>query len=201
MSRRPDRPPPRQRSAESGFSLVELLVVISLISVLGIATMSVVISTQRSSSFQNDMRTVMDDGRIILDRMRQELRQAKRVLDADPDGTWIRFWVDAAQDHQLADVEQICYAVREISGEPDSYEVIRWTNATEDCDTPGADASVIARTLVEPEGVFDPDPPPSDDPLAPRTRTVGISMRLDVRTDAGPETITVETTVRLRNVR
>ena len=186
---------------EQGFTLVELLVVVGLVGVLGIAAMNVVISATRASTYTQDMRTVMDDGRISLDRIRGEIREARRILDVNEDGAWIRFWLDADQDGAMGASEQICYAVGEI-GDTDRYELLRWSGATEDCETPGADARVVARTLVEPDGVFHVDTPPpgEDEILGDHTRLVTVQLRLEVREGRGPGVVLVETMIRLRNV-
>lgn len=178
---------------------MELLVVIALGSLLAGAITNVILSVNRTQSFTHELRTVMDDGRISLDRIRKDLRQAKRVLDDGSTESSVRFWIDTNMDGQMSSDELVCYAVREISGE-DGYEIVRWTGATADCATPGANATVAARTLVTPDNVFSFDPEPSSDPLAPRTRLVTVRLVLDVATSRGPDAIPVETTIRLRNV-
>jgi prepilin-type N-terminal cleavage/methylation domain-containing protein len=187
------------RSAEAGFSLVELMIVIALSGVLATAITSVVLTSIRTQAFTNDMRTVMDDGRISIDRIRKELRGARRVLESGSTESSIRFWLDQNQDGKMQADELICYATSELS--TGRYEILRWSGAATDCSDPGADAHSIAKTLVSQSGVFSYEPDPVDDPLAPRTRLVTVSLELEVASGSGPDAIVVETTVRLRNVR
>ena len=70
----------RLHDADHGFSLVELLVTIAILGVVAAATPTVIISTQRAEQFQGEMQTVMDDARISMERVRKELREARRVL-------------------------------------------------------------------------------------------------------------------------
>jgi hypothetical protein len=167
--------------------------------------LSVIKTTTRGQSFQLEMRTVMDDGRISLMRVRQELREARRVLEVGSTDSSVRFWLDRNQDGVMQDDEVICYAVAEIA-DTGTYELLRWDGATEeagldDCsvDPPPAHARSIARTFVT-EDVFSFEPWPSADPQEPRTRLVTIEFLLDARIDRGPQAIQAETTVRLRNV-
>lgn len=188
---------------ERGFSLVELLVVVALTAVIGTATTNVVLSTQRAAQFNDGMRTVMDEGRISLERMRKEVRAARRVLADGSDqveGRTMRFWLDQNQDGIMQSAELVCYAVSALQNTSGRYELLRWSGADTDCASPGANAATIARTLLVPTGVFTFDPIPDPDPYKERTRLVSIRLVLEVNSPRGPDAVDMETTVRLRNV-
>lgn len=191
----------RRGLGEGGFTLVELLVVMGIMGIITTALMTVIISTSRTQVYTDQMSDVMDDGRVMMDRIRKELRAARRVLDAGSTASTLHFWVDQNQDGQDVPAELICYAPREI-GTSGRYELVRWTGGvtSDDCSVVGADVRVIARTLTTNAGIFEYDPTPSSDPLAPRTRLVTIRFTLQVRQGNAPAAIPVETTVRLRNV-
>ncbi len=215
------------RDSQGGFTLVELLVVIMLLSVIGATTTSVVISTMRAEHLQSEMQSVMDDGRISLQRIRKEVRAARRLLptscepaitDCAP-STRLHFWVDQNQDAVETPDEIVCYLTEAIG--PDQYQLIRWTRdqvadpaVNTDC-TPAdrpTGAQVIARTLVpnhdsDGDGTddlsapfVDFEPDPTVDPADPSTRNIGVLLRLEVQTGRDFQHFDVESIIRLRNV-
>lgn len=192
---------PTRGADERGFSLIELLVVMSLLTMVGGAILSVVVATSRSNMFQDELRTVMDDGRVSLDRIRKELRGGRRVL-AGSDRYHLYWWVDQNQNGLQETSERIHYCVTPLGdpdgndcvsstpGTPARYQLVRWSDA----DDP-TDARSIAKTLVDPE-VFS-----GYAATLAETKTVHITFHLDVADSArGPDSITMEASVRLRNV-
>lgn len=151
---------------EGGFSLVELLVIIAIFAMVGSAITGVMITTQRSEQYQRRLQDVMDDGRVSVDRIRQELRAARRVLHTTCDTTSdcepsdrLHFWVDQNQDALVQDEEVVCYIVSTaFDTSPNRYRLLRWTGATDGesgsnpCSTTAiaaANETILAETLVD----------------------------------------------------
>lgn len=189
---------------QDGVTLVELLVVMVLMGIVGTAIMNVVVTTSRTQSEVTNLRVVMDDGRVSIDRIQKELRQARLVYaetTCGPSSTAtctssskLHFWVDSNQDNLQATSEQITYCVREVGGstcvDPDGtrkYALVRWTEAS-------TSATQLAATLVN-------GSPPFTFDVSPReTAVVEVSLDFDTLNARGPESFNMETKVRLRNV-
>jgi prepilin-type N-terminal cleavage/methylation domain-containing protein len=195
----------RPRRDETGFTLVELLVVIVIMSVVASAITSVVISTFRIEQRQATLQDVVDDGRISLQRIKRELRAARRVHE-DSGPRNLRFWVDQDQDQVVSPEEQICYLVELLPGATAQWQISRWTHAVDEDDcVEGAEVptdatrTIVARTLVEPDAFVAYDPVPGG-PTDPATREVTIRLVLEVVGARNFGQTTVEGAVRLRNV-
>ncbi|MDX1746969.1 MAG: hypothetical protein R3324_13610, partial [Halobacteriales archaeon] len=142
-----------------------------------------------------------------------DLRAGRRVY---PDSTTqvLHFWVDQNQNSVEELTEQVCYVVRTIDGETDRWRLVRWTVDAAACTTSTVPSSgrTIAATLRNPTSptvapdvfAFDCNGsspcPPTDPTSSDVVREVTIDFQLDVRTDAGPDTLPMTATVRLRNV-
>lgn len=152
--------------AEGGFSLVELLVVMFIFAMVGTAITGVLLTTQRSEQYQRRLQDVMDDGRVSIDRIRQELRAARRVLHTTCETTSecepsdrLHFWVDQNQDALIQDEEVVCYIVgNAFETSPNRYRLLRWTGATDGepgsnpCTTTAiaaASETILAETLID----------------------------------------------------
>lgn len=198
---------------ESGFTLIELLVVTLVLGVVVGGLTSVVISSLRVEQTQTQMQDVIDDGRLAMTRIRQEVRSARRILHGSDDDR-LYFWVDQNQDALVQPPELVCYAVEPLPGSSTRFQISRWDQAAtiDDCepglallDPVGADPpeppgrTVLAQTLLN-DDPFAYSPPPPDDPNLPRTREVDVLLVLEAEAPRGPESMEVEGTVRLRNV-
>lgn len=215
----------RRSRDQGGFTLVELLVVMLLMGIVGATTTSVVISTLRTEQLQREMQAVMDDGRISLQRIRGEVRAARRVfatscepaVAACAPSSRLHFWVDQNQDAAQTPEEVICYLTEEIGTSGEQFQLVRWTEATAgtsgcDAGTRPSDVQVVARTLLanlDTDGVGGPDvaapfvhfePEPTANPSDDATRNIRVLLRLEVRSGRDYEPFEVETIVRLRNV-
>lgn len=188
---------------EDGVTLVELLVVMMMVAVIGSATMGVVLMMQRTTQTTNKLADVMNDGRVSLDRISKEVREARRV-NAGSDEETLYFWVDENQDDIQQSSELITYHADALPN--GRFQIVRWTDAA-----PG-NKRVIAKTLLNgavfayedqegnalTPGNDDPDIVGPDDVTA--TEVVTLDADLQVASGRGPAAIDVFTTVRLRNV-
>lgn len=73
----------RLRKAEgqdAGFSLVEILVAITIFAGLGTALLTAVLSTSRASDTSRTSNDLNEEARVVLNRMSRELREASRIV-------------------------------------------------------------------------------------------------------------------------
>ncbi len=64
-----------------GFSLVEIIIVMLIMSVVTMAVMSLVVPTQRSSVIQSDLSTIQGGMQVALERMSKDFRNAGFLFD------------------------------------------------------------------------------------------------------------------------
>jgi prepilin-type N-terminal cleavage/methylation domain-containing protein len=201
--------PGRVGHTEQGFTLVELLIVIVIMGIVASGITSVIVSTMGVESDQRELQQVIDDGRLSLTRIRQELREARRVLEGSSSDT-LYFWVDGNQNAVVESAELVCYRVDPIAGQ-DRWRIARWTGVTAPCVAADvtqpappvpAGAQTLASTLVDPEPfvAYSPGLPDPADPFSAPTREVRIRLDLEVDNARGPGAIAVEGSIRLRNV-
>jgi len=70
---------------QKGFSLCELLVVLAIFIIVVIAISSLHLMTQQAYQKGQDLAEVNQNGRVILERMTREIRQAKELVTELPD--------------------------------------------------------------------------------------------------------------------
>jgi prepilin-type N-terminal cleavage/methylation domain-containing protein len=181
---------------QSGFTLVELMVVLVLTSIVAGITLVTVMNVNRSEQFQDEYTRVMDDGRVSIDRIRRELREGRRVLDGST-AQHLYWWADRNQDGLQQPDERIHYCVASLTSntclttvQTGTFRLIRWSDAETN-----ADARTIAATLVSSDVFSGLEAPVTG------TRVVDMTFVLDVQEGGrGPQDITMQTAVRLRNV-
>ena len=194
---------------DRGFTLVELLVAMLVTGVVLGGITAVVLSSLRVEQNQRQLQDVVDDGRLALTRIRQEVREARRILPGS-DEKRLYFWVDKNQDALVQPEELVCYVVEPIDGSNDRFQVSRWDRAMtiDDCE-PGLgeldsgedpNRTVVAKTLLN-EGPFvEFTPEVSEIPEAPATREVEIYLNLEADAPRGPDSMEVQGSIRIRNV-
>jgi prepilin-type N-terminal cleavage/methylation domain-containing protein len=79
----------RVRRDESGFSLVELLITLSLSTVVMVAVLNLLDSTAQQAPKDQERATAIVEAQSGLHRMTRELRQAYKVLDAGPKSMYV----------------------------------------------------------------------------------------------------------------
>lgn len=70
---------PRATGQDQGFSLVEMLVAVTLFSVLGGTLMATVLASKTSVAASRETHDLNEEARLVLNRMSRELRQAKEI--------------------------------------------------------------------------------------------------------------------------
>lgn len=190
----------RSPDADDGFTLVELLVVIVVMGIVVSGLTSVIVTTMGVERDQQELQQVIDDGRLSLTRIRQELREARRVLEGS-DASTLYFWVDRNQDAIVQPDELVCYAVDPIGGSG-RWRIARWTGAEDGCDDVPADAQTLATTLLhdEPFVAYTPAAPDPEEPFVDPTREVRVVLDFEVDNARGPGSVEVSGSIRLRNV-
>lgn len=185
----------RSSGDERGVTLVELLVVMALTAIIGTATVAVVQSATATERFTHEMRTVMDDARIALGRVRKEIRAA-RIVMPNSTASHLDMWVDQNQDNDRTSDEMINFCVRPVDTtdpcvDPSAtgqFDLVRWTDAQ------GYSEARVAATTLRTADVFSYQPAPEE------TRLVTVTLALDLDTTRGPQALDVSATVRLRNI-
>jgi type II secretory pathway pseudopilin PulG len=77
----------RRRARDDGFTLVELLVAMSVVMVLVAVSMSAVIVSSQAVSTSREVHDLNEEARHAVNRMARDLRQAEKVVTAvNPDG-------------------------------------------------------------------------------------------------------------------
>ena len=165
---------------DDGFTLVELLVTVMLLGIVMTALMTVVVTVQRTQVFQVDTSVSMDETRKAMDRMRTEVRAARRV-ETTSTATRLDVWVDRDQDGIQDTDEQVTY---EVAG----TVLHRYTQAE-------PSPVVVGRHLTAPSGFVYDNPAPNFE-----TRVVTMTLTAAGPQHSSADSLTLSAEVRLRNV-
>lgn len=170
---------------ERGITFVEMVVAMAIAAVVGtllIAAMSMVTGVDR---FTRQDSEALGELRTATERFQKEMRQARKIYDADPPSTetTVHFWVDYNRDNQQNANERLIWRL-----ETASAGVMRLVRTSEAGETP-----FIEAVNLVPGSSFAYTPAPPD------TTVVTLTLTADVSSGAQPSARTVRTQVRLRN--
>jgi type II secretory pathway pseudopilin PulG len=185
---------------DGGFQLIEAMMVTLLLSVLGMAITSVTVSSLRTERVTDDIGTNLNQARMAVERMRLDVREARRIYPTSPQGVahgpaHLAVWRDGNQDQLQQPSEQVTYRFSTAADGTGRLE-----RRTEEM-SPG-EWRVIARHLDmsvgadgKPRSRFETSTAP------PKTRMVTMVVTVVARpgTGAGAQKLSITETVRLRN--
>jgi type II secretory pathway pseudopilin PulG len=190
----------RRLRGEDGVGIVELVVTMVLLGIIGTATTSIVVSSIRVERVTDDLRTNLDEARVAAERMRRDVREARRIYVTSPEGltsgsSQIAFWRDTNQDQLQQTSEQVTYR---FAAEPDGSGRLERRVATD----PAGEWRVIARRLdLSDDGTGKARSRFDLSPVPPKTSGVTMVLTVKARPSAGAsaKTLSISETVRLRN--
>lgn len=79
---------------EQGFTLIEVLVAITILAVVGVTFVSLMVSTTRSAQDAEDVVRVSEEARLGFTRMVRDTREARRVVAVDTPATYYKVEID-----------------------------------------------------------------------------------------------------------
>lgn len=188
----------RRLHAEDGVGIVELIVTIVLLGIIGSATTSVVLSSIRVERVTDDLRTNLDHSRVAVERMRRDVREARRVYVTGQDGvasgsTQIAIWRDVNQDQLQQISEQVTYRLNAAGDGTVNLERRVGTD-------PAGTWRVIAQRLDQSIGLDGKAKTRFDlSPAAPKTASLSMVLSVKPRDTADTKLLSITETVRLRN--
>jgi prepilin-type N-terminal cleavage/methylation domain-containing protein len=190
--------------SEAGFTLIELLVVIVLMGVIGAAITNVVVSSLQTSRTNSDVRAKLDQTRLAVERVREELRGADEVC-THSNGAGVAIWTDVNRDGLYQAGEVTRFSVADVGG-------IRRLQRQDGAGS----VKVIVRNVATAASYFTYDvAPTSQTPQvkcqptqvatgSPNTRTSTVDVTIPITAEfpsdpATADDMTVATSVTLRN--
>ena len=114
-------------SSESGFTLVELMVGMLLLSILSIGFYQVMFSTVRGSNRTSDIAEMAEEARLGFNRMIRDSRETTQLVSAT--GSDYRIWVDFDADGCVdagTAFEKVAPSTECVAGGPADYEYLRY---------------------------------------------------------------------------
>lgn len=170
-------------SDERGFSLAELLVTLGIMSIVGLLSVTLLVTALRTDEFSRQETNALDELRFATEFMTKEIRQARLVY---PDSTdqYLHIWIDYDIDNQQDTEEKIIYEIDTSGPVP---VLIRYSEAGNPTRRILLEGIVVA-PLFTYEPAF---------PAVPRT--VGMTLQADADPTTAPGARTVISEVRIRN--
>lgn len=130
-----------RRRDDAGISLVELLVTITLMTILSAGVTSAVIAANRVFQHDDDETAGLADVRTVIERMGRDVREARGVASGATN-TQLQLWIDYNSDYKSEDNELITWKLKP-HGDGIHYDVVRVVG------TGSAATEVVeARTLI-----------------------------------------------------
>jgi prepilin-type N-terminal cleavage/methylation domain-containing protein len=184
----------RARRGERGFTLVELLSAMALLSILGGLLVLAVATTLRSETDGQDESAGLGDVRAVIEQLSRDIRDARAVTcDGaawDPScQSHLQLWIDFNSDYVIQPSTEIVTWQLQKASDQQHYEVIR---------TVGGVSHVVARSLIV-QVAFSYDVAPTSVATSP-TNEVTTFMTYDSIVGLGTSARNLTFTPRLRNV-
>jgi len=123
---------------ETGASLIDVLIAMTITMLLGGLVLTMAVSTYRASRYSNQDTGALAALRTAMDRLEREVRQAQFVYSTST-ATSLKFWVDTDLDRDQDDAERITWQVSNPSGT--TAHLTRTTDA-------GGTPQVVTRELL-----------------------------------------------------
>lgn len=187
------------RREDPGFTLVEMLTSMALLSILGGIMALAVSTTVHAQKVGQDEANGLGDVRTVIEQLGRDIRDARAVTcdgqptsDGTPDPTCqshLQLWIDYNSDYAINPSSEIVTWQLRKASDLQHYEVIRSVNGV---------SRVVARSLIV-QVAFSYDFPPTNLATSP-TETVTTFMTYDSLVGIGTAPRNLTFTERLRNV-
>jgi prepilin-type N-terminal cleavage/methylation domain-containing protein len=190
------------QTADSGVTLVELMVVMVIVGIVTTLITGAIISASSNARFNEDEARGLADVRKVVERLGRDVRQA-RSINAGATENELVLWIDENSDFRRQNNEIVTWQLEPSTTSPDQFDVLRTVN--------GAATYRQATSLVDQiafsysaaasaDGTQTPLATPVSAADAEDIRLVTTEMRYDYLTNRGTEVRSVLFSTRLRNV-
>jgi prepilin-type N-terminal cleavage/methylation domain-containing protein len=184
---------------DGGMTLVEVLVAMTLLSVVSAVVLAAVVGTSRALHATDDESSGLADVKTVAERLDRDVRDARGVVcdgAALPDGTpdsschsHLQVWIDLNSNYKLDSGETVTWQLSPL-GDGHHYKVVRSIGTT---------SKVEATSLVV-NFAFNYDVAPTTTYTTTKTKIVTTGMTYDAFYGSGTKDRTLNFSTRLRNV-